>query len=389
MALTTIQSNNKLVQYRKEIIREYVRENLFSPYMGDELTSIIRLLYDQKKGGEQVNIPIVSRLNSRGKGVGTLVGNEERIDNYGCRLYVDWARNAVKTNKAEDQKDSADVFGIAKPLLSDWGKELQRDEIIEALMAIPSEAAPAGLGSDEGQRVNGVLYQNATAAQRNTWQTDNSDRLLFGNTTANLVGGNHASSLTNVDNVNDLFNADAVALMKLLAKKAQPRIRPYQLKDGREYFVAFCGSLAFRDFSKSMQTINQNARPRENLSGTGNAPNNPIYQDGDEMYRGVIVREVPEIDTYVDEVWTSLLTAGAGGTTRVNPVFLCGQSAVAMPYAQMPQPTVLNEDDYSFVEGAGIEMCYGVGKLWKKVPMDGTALKQWGVVQGFFASTAT
>jgi hypothetical protein len=389
MALTTIQSNNKLVQYRKEIIREYVRENLFSPYMGDDLTSIIRLLYDTKKGGEQINIPIVTRLNSRGKGQGTLVGNEERIDNYGMRVYVDWARNAVKTNKAEDQKDSADVFGIAKPLLSDWGKELQRDEIIEALMSIPSEAAPAGLGSDEGQRVNGVLYQNATAAQKNQWQTDNSDRILYGATTANLVGGNHASGLTNVDNAADLFNANAVALMKLLAKKAQPRIRPFQLKDGREYFVCFAGSLPFRDFAASMQSVNQNARPRENLSGVGGAPNNLIYQDGDEMYRGVIVREVPEIDTYVDEVWTSLLTAGAGGTTRVNPVFLCGQTAVAMPYGQMPQPTVLAEDDYGFVEGAGIEMCYGVAKVAKKHPMDGTALKQWGVVTGFFASTAT
>ena len=34
MALTTTQANNKLIKFRKEVWREYVRENLFSPYMG-------------------------------------------------------------------------------------------------------------------------------------------------------------------------------------------------------------------------------------------------------------------------------------------------------------------------------------------------------------------
>jgi hypothetical protein len=35
MALSTVQSNNKLVKYTQEINREYVRENMFSPYMGE------------------------------------------------------------------------------------------------------------------------------------------------------------------------------------------------------------------------------------------------------------------------------------------------------------------------------------------------------------------
>ena len=163
MALTTIESNNKLVQYTKEINREFVRENLFSPYMGEDLNAIIRIRNELKSGGEQMNIPLVTRLNGVGKGVGTLVGNEEKIDNYGMRLWLDWARHAVTTNKAEKQKDSAAVFGVAKPLLSDWGKELQRDEIIEAYMALPSESAPVGLGSDDGDRVNGIRFDNLVA----------------------------------------------------------------------------------------------------------------------------------------------------------------------------------------------------------------------------------
>jgi hypothetical protein len=33
---------NRLIMFRKEIIREYVRQNLFSPYVGQDLTAIIR-----------------------------------------------------------------------------------------------------------------------------------------------------------------------------------------------------------------------------------------------------------------------------------------------------------------------------------------------------------
>src|SRR6185295_18820930 len=111
MALTSPQTNNKLVKYTKEITREYVRENLFSPYMGEDATSIIRRLYDPKKGGEQINIPLVTRLTGTAKSTGTLTDQEEAIDNYGMRMYVDWARHAVATNDAEEQKDSADIFG--------------------------------------------------------------------------------------------------------------------------------------------------------------------------------------------------------------------------------------------------------------------------------------
>lgn len=33
-----------LIRYRREIIREYVRQNLFAPYVGSEATSIVRMI---------------------------------------------------------------------------------------------------------------------------------------------------------------------------------------------------------------------------------------------------------------------------------------------------------------------------------------------------------
>jgi hypothetical protein len=375
MAVTTVQTNNKLVAYTKEINREYVRGNLFSPYMGTALNSIIRIKHDLKAGGEEMNIPLVTRLQGAGVSTGTLVGNEEQIDNYGMRVRLDWARHAVVTNKAESQKDSADIFGEAKPLLSDWGKELQRDELISAFMALPSETLPS-----TGTRVNGIQYDLATAAQRNTWNAANSDRIVYGNSTANY-NATHATALANCDTTNDKATASNLALLKRVAMGASPKIRPFKTDSGYEYFVAFAGINTFRDIKASLETINKDARPREQMG----VDKNPLFQDGDQIYDGIIIRQVPEISSFVTNVWTTLKTAG-NGSARVEPVFLCGQQAAAFAWGQMAKPTFRKEDDYGFVTGTGIEMAYGVSKIFKKHPNSGSNLVQWGVATGFYAS---
>lgn len=385
MALTTAQANNKLIVFRKQVYREYVRENLFSPYMGTDMTSIFRVITDLDKGGkgggEQINIPLIARLNANGVGKGPLRGNEEQIDNYGMRMWIDWSRNAIVIDNAEEQKSSVDLWSEAKPLLSDWGKEKQRDEICDGLYALPSEAAPAGLGSNAGQRVNGILFDAATAAQRNTWITDNADRILIGNgNTANLVAGNFAASMANITNVMTLSGA-LVNRMKRSAKKANPRLRPFKLKEnGTEWFVLFVGQEQFRDAQNDndIKTANQNSRARENQGYL----KNPIFVDGDLLYNGVIIREIPELSLRLPVFYTN---AGSGAI-QVAPAFLCGQAAVAWCWGKMPTPTFLKEDDYQFFRGAGIKMAYGVGKIAKKNPAGN--FKEWGIFTGFFAAVA-
>jgi N4-gp56 family major capsid protein len=380
MALTTAQVNNKLIMFRKEVTREYIRQNLYSPYIGSELTAIIRVINDLKNGGEQINIPLIARLKGQPISTGTLVGNEESIDNYGDRAWIDWARNAVKIPRSEEQKSSIDLFGQARPLLEDWGKELQRDEIIDAFYAVPlASTAPVNLGSANGQRVNGALFDVATAGQRNTWTTDNADRILFGGAQGNLVAGNFASSCANIT-AGMTLSAAAILKMKRLAKKANPRIRPYKLKNGREYFVLFCGPNEFRDLQADSTIINANtqARPRE---GDG-LDKNPLFQDGDLLYNGVIIREIPEMDVRLPVFYQ---TAGSGAI-QVAPAFLCGQSALAWCWGRMPMPTFLKEDDYQFFRGVGVQMAYGMKKVAKLNPAGN--YKEWGIFTGFFASQA-
>jgi len=379
MALSTIQTNNKLIVFREEITREFVRQNMFSPYMGNAMNNIIRVLNDLKSGGEQVNVPLVNSLRATAIGTGTLTGAEEAIDNYGFRMWIDWARNACKTNRAEDQKDSADIFDIARPLLTDWGKELIKNEICDALLSIPLETAPANLGSANGQRVNGVSWQNATATagtgQRDVWLTANTDRVLFGATVSNNTGA-IIGSLANVDNTTDKLTAASLKLMKRRAMNASPRIRPYQDNDGYDFWICFVDPNQFRDLSNDQTVVNANlyARPRENRY-----KDNPLFNDGDLLYDGIIVRQVPELRTRRP---TYFGTAGAGGIA-VNAAHLCGQSALAQFYGQLPRPTQLEVTDYGFNRGVGIEMAYGISKVAKNTS---GSLKDWGVFTGFFAS---
>jgi Protein of unknown function (DUF4043) len=393
MAMSQVDINNKLIVFTEDINREFVRQNMFSPYMGEGLNAVIRIRNELKAGGEDMNIPIVTRLRGAGVATTTLVGNEEKIDNYGMRLRMEWARNAIAMTKAEQHKDSADMFAIAKPLLTDWGKELQRDEIIAALMALPTETLPV---SSSGVRVNGIQFDLATAAQRNNWITENSDRVLFGAVTTNNTG-TYLTSLSNVDSTADKFTATNLSLMKRMAMNADPRIRPYTTDDGYEHFIACAGTNTFRDLKISLETINKDARPRENRG----VERNPIFQDGDQIYDGVIVRCVPEISAFVGTTanpgpWGppaggNMLVGGASGTTRVEPVFLLGQQAVVFGWGQMAKPTFRKEDDYGFINGVGIEMAYGIAKMFKRHPnlTPGIGpLKQWGVVTGFFASSS-
>lgn len=380
MAVSTVESNNKLLQFTKDINREVNRENMFSPYMGTGLNAIIRQRYEFKSGGDQMNIPLVTRLKGSGVGSGQLVGNEEKIDNYGMRAWLAWSRHAVVTNEAEKQKDSADIFAVRKPLLSEWQDQKLRDEIIAAFMALPSESQPA-----TDVCVNGIQYDLATATQKNTWNSDNSDRVLYGAATSNY-NATHSTALTNCDTTADKLTGANLSTLKLVAKLADPRIKPFKTSNGYEYYVAFAGSYPFRDLKADsvVAAANKDARARE---GNG-MDRNPIFQDGDILWDGVIVREVPEISSFVTNVWTSLLTAGNGGNTRVEPVFLCGQQAMVVAWGQMIKPTFRKEDDYGFIDGAGIQSAYGVSKMFKKHPNNSTPLKQWGVATGFFATSA-
>uniref|UniRef100_UPI0005762A71 phage capsid family protein n=2 Tax=Nitrobacteraceae TaxID=41294 RepID=UPI0005762A71 len=140
---------------------------------------------------------------------------------------------------------------------------------------------------------------------------------------------------------------------------------------------------AFRSLQNDpvMYQANRDARARE-----GNpASTNPIFTGGALLFDGVLYKNIPEI--------TQRLNLGLIGTASANvePFFLCGQAALAYATGQMPRPTQLEDGDYDFVTGLGIEAQYGVGKI-AKAPLTASGatvgdLVDWGMVTGFVATT--
>lgn len=107
---------------------------------------------------------------------------------------------------------------------------------------------------------------------------------------------------------------------------------------------------------------------------------NPIFQDGDLLYDGIIHREVPEIDDVAGAGTYNLNGVGAS-SADVRPVFLCGAQAVGIAWGQEPTPRTDMQKDYQFRPGVAIEELLGV----KKLAFNGV---QQGMVSCFFAAAA-
>lgn len=373
MANTTVSSDLRVKKYLADFFEEYVRKARFGKYTGTSNNNIICIKEDKK----QIVIPLVTRLKGAGvSGSSTLRGNGERISNYGLTLTPTYKRHAVEFDQEELDKPAFDLMEAARPLLMEWAKGLQRDEIIEAFGAI----------------FDGTTYSNfgsaATGAQ-DTWVTNNSDRLLFGAAKSNLVAGNFTNSLATIDTTNDKLDAEMVSLAKRIAQTADPHIRPIQTQEDDEMYVMYCDPFAFRDL-KTDATITQAQR-----EAWDKGKNNPLFTGGDLIWDNVIIREIPEIATFIDGdgsgsafdgVWGAnaasdgLNDAGAS-SSRVGVSFLCGQQAVSYGLGQRPTVKVDKDWDYGFQPGVAIQMKHQIKKSYFNNI-------QHGVVTVFSSATA-
>lgn len=397
MALTQNHPNNELIKFRTDVAYDFLRASRFDPYMGSDSTSVIVRMSDLEADGKEIRVPLVTQLSGDGVGAGTLRGNEEQIDSYGMPVWADWARNAVANNRAVNKESSFSIRSTARSLLRGWSKRIVRDDIVDTLLSIPTSSIQANRLSAPGNRVNGIRWSAATAGNKNSWVTANYDRVVFGSQMSNY-STTFATAVANVDSTNDKMTAAVGSLLKDAAKQSgvdpnnpgvyngRPKINPWQIEDlDQEWYVCYLGSRAFRDLKADpvMYQANRDARARENNP----TKNNPIFTGGELVFDGIIYKEIPEITQ-------RLLLKGVGASSiDVEPIFLCGQGALAYALGQMPRPTQLEDGDYDFVTGMGIEAQYGMAKI-AKAPLSaggGATLGQlvdWGMVTGFVSGVA-
>ena len=226
-----------------------------------------------------------------------------------------------------------------------WEAEKLRDDITDGFGGVITDTAGTT-----------VKMSASTVAQRNFWAAGNKDRLLFGNLVSNY-SATYATALGNVANTVKASVAN-MSLAKRLAKLADPHIRPFRTETGREYFVAFHGSRSFRDLKADTTIVaaNTNARSRED----GGMNDNPLFQDGDIIYDGVIHHEAPEIDAWATA--SGVYDASGASSCDVRPIFVCGGGAVSIAWGQEPTPRTDLLKDYQFRPGVAIEELLGVKK---------------------------
>lgn len=395
MALTSNHPNNELIKFRKNVAFDFLRSSRFDPYMGNSSSSIIIRMNDLAADGKEIRVPLVNQMSGDGVGAGTLRGNEEQLDSYGMPLWADWARNAVANNRAANKESSFSVRSTAQQALRNWSKRIVRDDLVDALLSIPTSSIQSGRLTAPGNRVNGIRWSQATSGNKDSWITANYDRVLFGSAVGNY-STSFATAIGNVDGTADKMSSAVGELMKALAQQTgvdpnnpgvyngRPKITPWMLPNlDEENYVCFVGSRGFRDLKAdpAMVSANRDARSRENNP----TKSNPIFTGGALLKDGILYKEIPEITQ-------RLLLKGAGsGPVDVEPVFLCGQAAMAYAMGQMPRPTRLEDGDYDFVTGLGIEAQYGVGKIAKAPLAAGASatvgsLVDWGMVTGFVAA---
>lgn len=370
MANTTVSSDLQVTKFLADFFKEYIRNNRFSRYTGTSNNSVVVV----KEGRKIINIPLITRLKGNGvSGSQSLRGSGEALGNYGYDLTPTYHRHAVEFTREELEKPAMDLMKAARPALMDWAMELTRDDVIKAMAAFH----------------NGTSYFNmdvVTEAQADSWLANNDDRVLFGAAKSNNSSNDHSASLANCDTTNDTLSSAIVSLAKRMAKQADPHIRPIKTAEDEEWYVMFAGSYAFRDLKSDLGTSHQNAMPRDK--------SNPIWRDGDLVYDGVIIREIPEIDTYIDTIdgttSTINLVTGGASSARVAPNFLCGAQALGFGLGQRPRIVVDKDYDYGFAPGVAVECKHDIDKLFFDANATGTSSQhvQTGMVTVYTAAAA-
>lgn len=366
MGTSTINSANVVTRFKKNVAREYVRGGRFGPMIGTDDNKIIQVVKEEKK----CSLPLVAKVGGAGvRGSTQLSGSEQALSNYAYTLQPTYLRQGVLIDNEEREKSEFDLFMEAKPALSNWIMETKRDQIIQALGAIEAGGTYYNYGGTEASGSKGSSA--ASAANMDTWQAANTDRILYGAAKSNLTSGDHTTSLATVDTTNDKMTPALIELMKRMAQDCDPLIRPIMLKEDEPWYILLLGKYAFRDLrtNSTMTQAMRDALPR--------TKDNPLFAGGDLVWDGVIIKEIPDLDKFIDStgsglwdgVWganatgDSLATAGAS-SARVSPGFFCGAQAVGFGIGKMASFKRRKEDDYEHLNGVAISAKHDIKKTF-------------------------
>jgi len=383
MTATTISTANVVTRFKKKVLREYVRGGRFGNVTGTDENKVIQITRELKT----CSLPLIAKLSGAGvRGSTQLTGSEEALSNYAYTLTPTYHRNGVLIDNEEREKSEFDLFQEGRPTLMNWMMETKRDQMIQGFGAIEAGGTYLNYGGVAASGATGSAA--ATAAQMDTWNAANVDRILYGAEKANLTSGDHTASLATVDTTNDKMTSNMVELMKRMAQDANPLIRPIMVKGDEEWYVLYLGKYAFKNLREdaTLLATMQNALARNK--------DNPLFAGGDLLWNGVVIKEVPDMDKFIDSaaggLWDGVWGAGATGDdlsvggaagSRVSMGFFCGAQALGFGIGRTASFKRRKEDDYEHLNGVAVSAKHDIKKTFYNA-------KQHGMLTTFHSATA-
>jgi len=368
--------NSNLVETKwlvNEYYKPYIRASGLDRFMGTGSNAVIRIFNENlTDGGKDIIVPLLGVVKNAGvSGSQVLKGNEVDLEQYADRVRTNWRRNAIKVPKSTSYRSNLDILKAAGPSLRDWAARIVlKKGIIDNLNGVVIPGATDAEGFAAPDTV--TTYTAATAGQRNTYLTNNRDRILFGALESNASSNVFATALATLDNTDDkmstaiLDTARAKAAETADIDSVGPAINPYMTEDGEEWYVVFVQRRQMRDLRRDATMFQANRDAMER------GKDNPLFRNGDLLWNGMIIKEIADLPV--------IAGAGAGGID-VAQATLVGQSALAIAWGQRPRLITDREEDYEFRPATAIEELIGI----KKTSFLG---KQYGSLSIFTAAVA-
>jgi len=358
MATTSVPAGLTVQQWDDQYFVDYVNQNFFKKFMGTGQNSMIQVREDlTRKPGGSITYSLVNRLTGTAKNQNeVLEGAEEDAMLRSQEVTIREYAHAVRWKTFDEQLTAIDLRQAHKDILMTWNQELDRDLVIEALGSI-----------------NGVPFASANDGQLDAWTVDNEDRALFGATVSNY-DPDFSVALADIDNSDDKLTPGALSLMKRMAKTANPKIRPFKVKNAIEKsdaYILFTPSLVLRDL------INDSTFVQANRDARNRGIDNPLFNGADYLWDNIFIYEIEDIPMTTNT-----------NSVQVAPVYLCGAQALGQAWAKRPQ-TVDDTFDYGRAKGCAIKEWMKIEKLrFGSGATDTDDPKDCGVLTGWFAAVA-
>ena len=310
---------------------EYLRGNTLSFLLGSTEKSPIQMLnMVGKMKGDVHKYHLVAKLTGGVIGEGQMTGNEQPLNLFMDEVTVGLVRNAVRIDDwyISSENTRIDLAAAARRNLTDWLKEIFRDDLMYALSGTPINAF---------QTANSAAYPVTRIVGRTA------TRALYGSSLANY-NATESTALGTVDAVNDKMTVEVIRIAADLAKGGTSPMRPATVSTmkgtPKEGFIMLVNPRQARDLEQDPTWRNQRLYKTEiDQAGLfGGA-----YYKG--SVHGVDVFSVPEVPV--------LAGVGASGID-VGQALLLGAQAATCVYRQTPDFQIRKEDDYMNTWGLGV-----------------------------------